>query len=65
VPGAPRRALEEFTGYVPITTPLTGTVLAELIERLPTSGLTEPRGALYSPDWHRVDQVVGAVLGRL
>jgi mRNA-degrading endonuclease toxin of MazEF toxin-antitoxin module len=65
VPGAPRRALEEFTGYVPITTPLTGTVLAELIERLPTSGLTEPRGALSSPDWHRVDQVVGAVPGHL
>jgi mRNA-degrading endonuclease toxin of MazEF toxin-antitoxin module len=62
LPGEPV-PIEDFAGDVPITTPLTGTVLAELLEWLPASGLTEPRGTLSGPDWERVDQVVRAVLG--
>ena len=64
LPGEPVLA-QEFTGYVPITSPLIGTVLAELIERFPASGLTEPRGTLSGPDRRRVDQVVRAVLGHI
>jgi mRNA-degrading endonuclease toxin of MazEF toxin-antitoxin module len=63
LPGAPAAA--EEAGDVPITTPLAGTVMAELIEWLPASGLTHPRGALSAQDWQRVDQVVRALLGHL
>jgi hypothetical protein len=40
-------------------------VLPELIEWLPASGLTHPRGALSARDRQRVDQIVRAVLGHL
>jgi mRNA-degrading endonuclease toxin of MazEF toxin-antitoxin module len=64
VPGEPLPA-DEFTADVPITAPLKGMVLPELIEWLPASGLTHPRGPLPAPDWHRVDQIVRAVLGHV
>lgn len=56
---------DEFAGDVPIAAPLVGTVLPELIEWLPASGLTHPRGALSGTDWQHVDQVVRAVLGHI
>jgi mRNA-degrading endonuclease toxin of MazEF toxin-antitoxin module len=64
VPGEPLPG-EEFAADVPIAAPLKGTVLPELIEWLPASGLTHPRGALSAPDWQRVDQTVRAVLGHM
>lgn len=64
IPGEPLPG-EEFAADVPITAPLMGTVLPELIEWLPASGLTHPRGAVSAPDWQRVDQTVRAVLGHI
>lgn len=56
---------EEFAADVSIAAPLKGTVLPELIEWLPASGLTHPCGAVSAPDWQRVDQIVRAVLGHI
>jgi mRNA-degrading endonuclease toxin of MazEF toxin-antitoxin module len=64
IPGEPLPT-EECAADVPVIAPLMGTVLPELIEWLPVSGPTAPRGALSEPDWQRVDQVVRAVLGHI
>ncbi|NUR63880.1 MAG: type II toxin-antitoxin system PemK/MazF family toxin [Catenulispora sp.] len=64
IPGEPLPA-EEFATDITIVNPLAGTVLPELIEWLPASGLTHPRGAVSRPDWQKVDQVVRAVLGHI
>lgn len=64
VPGEPIPA-EGFTTDVPISSPLKGTVLPELIEWLPGSGLTHPRGAVSESDWRQIDQIVRAVLGHV
>jgi mRNA-degrading endonuclease toxin of MazEF toxin-antitoxin module len=64
IPGEPLPA-EEFTTDVPITSPLHGIVLPELIEWLPVSGLTHPRGAVSILDWRQIDQITRAVLGHV
>ncbi|MBS2531455.1 type II toxin-antitoxin system PemK/MazF family toxin [Catenulispora sp. NF23] len=64
IPGEPLPA-EDFATDVPLATPLTGTVLPELVEWLPISGLTHPRGAVTAQDWQRIDQIVRAILGHI
>ena len=63
-PGEPLPS-EDFTADIAISAPLLGTVLPELIEWLPVSGLTHPRGAVSPEDWRHIDQVVRAVLGHI
>jgi mRNA-degrading endonuclease toxin of MazEF toxin-antitoxin module len=64
VPGEPLPA-DEFAADIAISSPLKGTVLPELIEWLPASGLTHPRGAVSALDLRQIDQVVRAVLGHV
>ena len=64
VPGEPLAA-DTFATDVAITAPLMGTVLPELIEWLPASDLTHPRGTVEVPAWRQIDQIVRAVLGHI